>query len=55
MANGGVEWTDQEVHDNLALSPGMIFVGTNCDRVVPVSIQLVGAEPPINVAPAELL
>jgi len=45
---GEVDWTVQEGHDNLAYNFGIIAVGTNCDRVVPVEVQIMSSEPPLN-------
>jgi len=45
---GEVDWTVQEGHDNLAYNFGIIAVGTNCDRVVPVEVQILSSEPPLN-------
>ena len=33
-------WTQDEEQDQLALAPGVIAVGTNCDRIVPVEVQI---------------
>jgi len=38
-------WTQEEGQDQLALAPGIIAVGTNRDRVVPVDVQITMSEP----------
>lgn len=44
-----VEWTEQEIRDNLALSSGTIAVGTICERNVPVEVQILASEPTLNM------
>lgn len=44
-----VLWTDQEVENNLALRPGTMAVGTPCDRVVPVEVQILTKQPQLNL------
>lgn len=51
LAEGEVDWNEQEASDNLALSFGIIAVGTNCDRIVPVEVQILSSEPPLNMEP----
>ncbi len=49
LAEGEVDWTEEEGRNKLALSFGIIAVGTNCDRVVPVEVQILSSEPPLNL------
>jgi len=38
-------WTEEEGQDQLALAHGVIAVGTNCDRIVPVEVQITISAP----------
>jgi hypothetical protein len=49
LADAEVDWTEEEGRVNLALNDGIIAVGTNCDRVVPVEVQILSSEPPCNI------
>jgi hypothetical protein len=44
-----VDWTEQEIRDNLALSSGPIVVGTICERIVPVEVQILASEATPNI------
>lgn len=40
-----VDWTEQENYHLIATNLGVISVGTNCDRIVPVEVEVRSSEP----------
>src|SRR5215470_3184012 len=46
-----IDWTNEQVENLLTLSPGIIAVGTNCDRIVPVDVHVLSSEPPLTEEP----
>jgi hypothetical protein len=46
LSKGEAEWNLNEGRDGLALAPGLIAVGTTCERVVPVEVRILLSDPP---------
>jgi len=50
-----VEWNPKECDDQVALSRGTIGVGTACDSVVPLEIQVTNVRPILDVKSSDHL
>ena len=48
-SEGEATWSIEEELNNVALDAGLIAVGTECDRVVPVEIHISASEPLLDV------
>ena len=51
LAKGVVDWNEDECWNNFASDDGLISVGTNCDRIVPVEVYILNSEPPLDLRP----
>ena len=50
FAHECVDWTEDDIHKRVAIAPGTISIGTNCDhKVIPVEINVINSEPPTNL------